>query len=113
MSKSENKRRNILRENVIRVAKSLPPRADRETDMTNIIEPRVIGNQADMGGPAPAAARIPLTVTDILRAGVRRRVARGEMVVAQSAWDSEGGASREDGSLLNGGEGRAPRGLGG
>ena len=33
----------------------------------------------------------PLTVRDILRAGVRRRARRKEMA-AQSIWDSEGGA---------------------
>ncbi len=33
----------------------------------------------------------PLTVRDILRAGIRRRARRKEMA-AQSIWDSEGGA---------------------
>jgi hypothetical protein len=81
--------------------------------MTNITEARVIGNHAEMGGSAPAAADVPLTVRDILRAGVRRRVRHSEMVAARSTWDSEGGATGEDESLPNGVKGRAPRGLGG
>lgn len=81
--------------------------------MTNITETRVIGNHADMGRSAPAAAGIPLTVTDILSAGVRRRARHREMVAALSTWDSEGGATGADESLPNGVEGRAPRGLGG
>jgi hypothetical protein len=59
--------------------------------MTNIGGARVIGNHAVMGGPVPAAARIPSTVRDILGAGVRRRARRREMIAAQSTWDSEGG----------------------
>jgi hypothetical protein len=55
----------------------------------------------------------PLTVRDILRAGVRRRARHTEMVAAQSTWDSEGGATGEGESLPNGVKGRAPRGLGG
>jgi hypothetical protein len=51
----------------------------------------VIGNHADMGGSAPAAARIALTLRDILGAGVRRMARHREMVAAQSTWDSEGG----------------------
>jgi hypothetical protein len=73
----------------------------------------VIGNHADMGGSAPAAARIPLTLRAILGAGVRRMARHREMVAAQSTWDSEGGATGEDESLPNGLERRAPRGLGG
>ena len=74
---------------------SRPPiRADSGTAMTHITEPRVIGNHAEMGGPTPAAPHIPMTVKDILRAGVRRRARREEMAAAQSAWDSEGGAQR-------------------
>ena len=73
----------------------------------------MIGNHADMGGSAPAAARIALTLRDILGAGVRRMARHREMVAAQSTWDSEGGAAGEDESLPNGLERRAPRGLGG
>jgi hypothetical protein len=80
--------------------------------MTHITEARVIGNHADMGGPAPAATRIALTVTDILRAGARRRAKRGEMIAARAAWDSEGGATGDGESLSNGRGSRAPRGLG-
>lgn len=60
--------------------------------MTHITEPRVIGNHAEMGGSTSAARYIPMTVKDILRAGVRRRARPEEMAGAQSAWDSEGGA---------------------
>lgn len=81
--------------------------------MTNTTEARVIGNQADIGGSAPAAARIPLTVSDILRASVPRRARHRERAAALSAWDSDGGATGEDESLPNGSEGCAPRGLGG
>jgi hypothetical protein len=81
--------------------------------MTNITGARVIGNHAVMGGPVQAAARIPLTVRDILGAGVRRRARNREMLVAQSTWDSEGGATGESESLPNGVECRPPRGLGG
>jgi hypothetical protein len=80
--------------------------------MTHITEARVIGNHADMGGSAPAAARIPLTVTDILRRGRRRRIGRREMIAARSRWDSEGGAIGNDVSRPDGREGRVPRGLG-
>lgn len=59
--------------------------------MTHITEARVIGNHADMGGSTTVATRTSLTVTDILRAGVRRRTTRKEMTAAQSTWDSEGG----------------------
>jgi hypothetical protein len=81
--------------------------------MTNITGARVIGNYAVTGGPVPAAARIPLTVRDIIGAGVRRRVRHREMVAAQSTWDSEGGATGQSESLPSGVECRAPRGLGG
>lgn len=80
--------------------------------MTHTTEAPVIGNHADMGGSAPAAARIPSTVPDILRAGRGRRIGRREMIAARSAWDSEGGAIGNDVSRSNGREGRAPRGLG-
>jgi hypothetical protein len=79
--------------------------------MTHVTEARVIGNHADMGGSAPAAARIPLTVPDILRAGRHRRIERREMIAARSMWDSEGGAIGNDVSRPNGREGRAPGGL--
>jgi ribosome-associated translation inhibitor RaiA len=71
-----------------------PMRADSGTAMTHITEPRVIGNHAEMGGSTSAAPYIPMTVKDVLRAGVRRRARREEMAAAQSAWDSEGGAQR-------------------
>jgi hypothetical protein len=81
--------------------------------MTNITGARVIGNHAVIGRPVPAAAHIPLTVRDILGAGVRRRARYREMVAAQSTWDSEGGTTGEDESRPNGVDRRAPRGLGG
>ena len=98
-------------------------RADRETVMTHITEERVIGKDAGMGGSTTVATRTSLTVTDILRAGVRRRTTRNEMTAAQSTWDSEGGTTREGESLRSGTEGlllapltgpvrSAPRGLG-
>lgn len=80
--------------------------------MTHITEARVISNHAEMGGLAPAAARITLTAPDILRAGRRRRLGRREMIAARSTWDSEGGATREGESRPNGREGLAPRGVG-
>jgi hypothetical protein len=89
-----------------------PQRADRETNLTHITQARVIGNHADMGGSAPAAARSALTATDILRAGARRRAKRREMMAARAAWDSEGGATGDGASLSNGRGSRAPRGLG-
>jgi hypothetical protein len=61
--------------------------------MTHITEPRVIGNHAAMDRSTREASRTPLTVRDILRAGVRRRARRTEVAAAQSAWDSEGGAT--------------------
>jgi ribosome-associated translation inhibitor RaiA len=60
--------------------------------MTHTTEPRVIGNHAEMGGSTEPAPYIPLTVEDILGSGMRRTALRGEMVTAQSTWDSEGGA---------------------
>ena len=44
--------------------------------MTHIPEARVICNHAAMGGSTPPASDAPLTVTDILRAAVRRRAGR-------------------------------------
>ena len=73
-------------------------RMDSGTTLTHITEPRVIGNHAEMGGEMggsnPTAPYLPLTVKDVLRAGVRRRTRRNEMAAAQSTWDSEGGAQR-------------------
>jgi hypothetical protein len=43
--------------------------------MTHITEARVIGSHADMG-PAQQKSESPLTVFDVLHAGVRRRVGR-------------------------------------
>jgi hypothetical protein len=60
--------------------------------MTHVTDSRVIGNHADMGGPLQATSRKPLTITEILRAGISRRTRRMEMGAAQSTWDSEGGA---------------------
>ena len=60
--------------------------------MTHITEARAIGNHAGMGGPPPAASRKSLTVTEMLRSGVRRRVRGKEMAEAESTWDSEGGS---------------------
>jgi hypothetical protein len=66
--------------------------------MTHITEPRVIGNHADMGPSTVAPAEQPgqsensftaLTVTDVLRAGRRRRTRRRS--------DGEGGATTPDG----------------
>ena len=82
--------------------------------MTHITEERVIGNHADMGGSTTVATRTSLTVTDILRAGVRRRTTRKEMTAAQSTWDSEGGARQAE-LLPRGTEGlplAPPRGFG-
>jgi len=130
MSKSEDKERNTPDENVIRIGagfvakerpetgqressiNSSPGGQNRETGMTHITEARVIGNHADMSGSAPAAAHTHLKVKDAPRAAARRRVRRRELAAAQSTWDSEGGAIREDGSPPNRRGGRAPRGLG-
>lgn len=73
--------------------------------MTHITEERVIGNYEGMGGSTTVATRTSLTVTDILRAGVRRRTTRKEMSAAQSKWDDEGGATREVELLSSGTEG--------
>ena len=83
--------------------------------MTHITEERVIGNHAGMGGSTTVATRTSLTVTDILRAGASRRTTREEMTVAQSTWDSDGGATRECELLALGTEGlqlAPPRGFG-
>jgi hypothetical protein len=77
--------------------------------MTHITEARVIGNRADMGGLAPAAARIPLTMPGVLRAGRRRMIGRREIVAARSTWDSE---ARVTAWLRHDSEGQAPPGLG-
>jgi hypothetical protein len=61
--------------------------------MTHITEARFIGNHADMGKSRPAASPTLLTVTEIVRAGVRRRARRTEVAEAQSTWDSEGKAT--------------------
>jgi hypothetical protein len=66
--------------------------------MTHLTEPRAIGNHADMGASTPEASRMPLTVRDIFRAGVRRVAGRRELAVAQATWDSEGGATEYDGT---------------
>jgi hypothetical protein len=61
--------------------------------MTHIIEARVIGNHAAMGGSTPAATDSPyLTVHEVLRAGMRRATERKDMAAAQSKWEAEGGA---------------------
>jgi hypothetical protein len=73
--------------------------------MTHITKERVIGNHADMGGSATVATHTSLTVTDILRAGVRRRTTRKEMTAAQSTWDYDGGATGAGESLRSGTEG--------
>ncbi len=81
--------------------------------MTHITEERVIGNHATMGGSTTVATRTSLTVTDVLREGVRRRTTRKEMTAAQSMWDSEGGATRECELQPRGGSPLAPpRGFG-
>ena len=83
--------------------------------MTHITEERVIGNHAGMGGSTTVATRTSLTVTDILRAGVRSSTTRKQMTADQSTWDSEGGATRECELLARGTEGlqlAPPRGFG-
>jgi len=78
-------------------------------------EPRAINNHADMGGPPQAPARKSLTVTEILRAGVRRRTRHRETASAESVWDSEGGAAErqapnpEDGTAPGGSAGSSQR----
>ncbi len=65
--------------------------------MTHITEKRVIGNHEDMGKSTTAVTpRIPQTVWDVLRAGVRRNTTRKEMTAAQSTWDDEGGAAEPE-----------------
>ena len=64
--------------------------------MTHITEERVIGNHADMVGSPTVATRSSLTVTNTLRAGAGRGTTRKEITAAQSAWDSEGGATEDD-----------------
>ena len=76
--------------------------------MTHITGSRVIGNDAEMGEPRPEADRKRATVTDILRAGVRRRIRRKDMAAAQSAWDSEGGAAEREATGAEGGRARYP-----
>lgn len=67
--------------------------------MTHITEPRVIDNHADMGSIAPKSFKksedsyTALTVTDVLRAGMRRTRRRRALAEAESTWDSEGGAT--------------------
>ncbi|WP_131807593.1 hypothetical protein [Mycolicibacterium wolinskyi] len=66
--------------------------------MTHITEPRAIGNHADMGSIDPKDNKksddsyTALTVTDVLRAGVRRSRRRRVVTDAESTWNSEGGA---------------------
>lgn len=60
--------------------------------MTHITDERAAGNHANMGDLPAAASRKPLTVHDILRAGVSRRTRRREMASSESVWDSEGGS---------------------
>jgi ribosome-associated translation inhibitor RaiA len=56
--------------------------------------PTFVGDHAEMGGSTEPAPYIPVTVKDILRSGMRRRVRGMELVAAQSTWDSEGGAQQ-------------------
>jgi hypothetical protein len=67
--------------------------------MTPITETRVIAKNAEMGGSSQGNSHGPLTVFDVLRAGVRRRARRAETDEAQSTWDSEGGATEEGASV--------------
>jgi hypothetical protein len=60
--------------------------------LTHITEARVIGCHAEMGGASQEDS--PLAVLDRDRAGVRRRASE-ETDVAESTWDSEGGATEE------------------
>ncbi|GAC1652235.1 MAG: hypothetical protein NVS4B6_28600 [Mycobacterium sp.] len=59
--------------------------------MTHITDARVIGSPPETGGPSREDMNGPLTVFDILRAGIRRSARRAETDAAQSTWDSEGG----------------------
>lgn len=61
--------------------------------LTHITEARSIGNHADMGAASRTTVRVPLTVLDVVRDGVRRRTRNQEAAAAQSTWDSEGGAT--------------------
>jgi ribosome-associated translation inhibitor RaiA len=73
--------------------------ADRCTTMTNTTETHSIAIPAKerMTPPTESAISLidhgPLTIRDVLRAGMRRRARRKEMA-AQSIWDSEGGHSK-------------------
>jgi hypothetical protein len=80
--------------------------------MTHITEARVIGSHAGMGGSTTVATRYSLTVTDILRAGRRRRVGRREMIAPRSTWDSEGGGIGNEVPRPQARVGLTPRGLG-
>ncbi len=65
--------------------------------MTHTTETHSIAIAAEQRMTAPTESDVslidngPLTVRDVLRAGVRRRARRKEMA-AQSIWDSDGGA---------------------
>jgi hypothetical protein len=62
--------------------------------MTYVPEGPVIGNPADVSrSTTPASARPYLTLGDVLRAGMRRTAERRQIAVAESTWDSEGGAA--------------------
>ena len=73
--------------------------ADRCTTMTHTTETHSIAIPAKdrMTPPTESAISLidhgPLTIRDVLRAGMRRRARRKEMA-AQSIWDSEGGAGK-------------------
>src|ERR1700739_4006403 len=79
----------------VRIIRPSAMRADRD-EMTHITEARVIGNHAAMGRSTPAATDRPyLTVGEVLRAGIRRAAERKDMAGANSAGDSEGGATEQ------------------
>ena len=67
--------------------------------MTHTTETHSIAIAAEQLITAPTESDVslidngPLTVRDVLRAGMRRRARRKEMA-AQSIWDSEGGAGK-------------------
>lgn len=74
-------------------------RADRQTIITHIIAPRVLGNRAATGTSTPAVIDRPyLTCREVIlagmrrAAGVRRDAGRKAKDAAESSWDSEGGA---------------------
>ena len=76
--------------------------------MTHITDARFIGNHAEMGGSARAAARIPLTAAG--HSSYRSRPqgsARREMIAERSTWDSEGGATGKYGTAAQ--RSRGPR----